>query len=439
MAKWHRAVEGRPPSFAGKTMKRKTPPDSTVLHQKLSDLTHDLRNANKGTARGSQMIKDSLRNYGAGRSILLDKHGAIIAGNKTAENAGAAGMNDLLVVQSDGTRLVAVQRMDLDLNDPKARQLAIADNRAGEVSLEWDAEMLKALSGEGVDMGPFWTGEELEKLLPTSKDLLTEEDEVPEPPVEPKSKLGDLYLLGNHRLLCGDATVITDVERLMDGAKADMVFTDPPYNVAVAGGTHDPRDKKNFGKGPKIMNDSMSDGDFKQFLIDAFTTMGTVIKDGAAVYIAHADTEGINFRTAFVSAGFMLKQCLIWSKQNFVFGRSDYHWQHEPILYGWRAGAAHAFYGERNQGTIWSIDRPMRSEKEHPTQKPVALVEKAIGNSSKSGDLMFEPFGGSGSTLIACEKTGRKCFMMELSPAYCDVIVERWQNATGKKAVLDGA
>jgi DNA modification methylase len=259
-------------------------------------------------------------------------------------------------------------------------------------------------------------------------------DAVPEAPKVPITKPGDIITLGRHRLMCGDSTKAEDVARLMNGAKADMVFTDPPYNVAVAGGNHDPRDKKNFGKGPKIMNDSMPDAQFKQFLVDAFTAMGAVIKDGAAVYVAHADTEGVNFRTAFVEAGFMLKQCLIWSKQNFVFGRSDYHWQHEPILYGWRAGAAHAFYGERNQGTIWSIDRPMRSEKEHPTQKPIALVEKAIRNSSKSGDLMFEPFGGSGSTMIAAEKTGRTSFLMELDPIYCDVIVRRWEEATGRKA-----
>ncbi len=190
---------------------KKPPASSALLEKKLSDLKPDARNANKGTARGAQMIKDSLRDYGAGRSILLDKHGQIIAGNKTVEAAGAGGMKDLLVIESDGTRLVAVQRTDLDLNDPRARQLAIADNRSAEVSLEWDAEMLKALSGDGVDLGPFWTGDELEKLLPTQKELLTDEDEVPPVPVEPKSKLGDLYLLGNHRLLCGDSTKREDV------------------------------------------------------------------------------------------------------------------------------------------------------------------------------------------------------------------------------------
>lgn len=266
---------------------------------------------------------------------------------------------------------------------------------------------------------------------------LTDPDEAPAVQAEAITNLGDVWLLGSHRVMCGDSTGIDAVEKLMSGQKADMVFTDPPYNVAVTGGTHDSRDKKNFGKGPKILNDSMPDAQFKQFLVDAFTTMGLVTKDGAAVYVAHADTEGVNFRIAFEEAGFMLKQCLIWAKQQFVFGRSDYHWQHEPILYGWRAGASHSFYGARNQGTLWNIDRPMRSEKEHPTQKPVALVEKAVLNSSKSGDLLFEPFGGGGSTLIACEKTGRHARLMELDPRYCDVIVRRWQAFTGKQATLE--
>jgi len=402
---------------------------------KLSDLTPDTKNANKGSERGNQMIEDSLRKYGAGRSILVDKHGNVIAGNKTLENAGAIGLDDVIVVQTDGTKLVAVQRTDLDIAEPRAKELAIADNRAGQVSLDWDVDVLKELATE-IDLAQFWTSDELAAMWPQTVDLLTDEDDVPPVPDEPKTKLGDVYRLGVHRLMCGDSTKREDVERLMDGQKADMVFTDPPYNVAVAGGTHDPRDKKNFGKGPKILNDAMDDVSFKQFLLDAFTTMSLIIKDGAAVYIAHADTEGVNFRTAFTESGFMLKQCLIWVKQQFVFGRSDYHWQHEPILYGWKAGAAHSFYGDRNQGTTWNIDRPMRSEKEHPTQKPVALVEKAISNSSKSGDVLYEPFGGSGSTLIACEKTNRRCYMMELSPAYCDVIVSRWEAATGKKAVL---
>jgi DNA modification methylase len=226
------------------------------------------------------------------------------------------------------------------------------------------------------------------------------------------------------------------VERLMDGEKADMVFTDPPYGVAVCGGTHDPRDKKNHGTGPRIQNDGLSDADFLVFLTDAFTNCATAMKAGAAIYVTHADTKGRIFRESFEAAGFLLHAVVIWVKQQFVFGRSDYHWQHEPILYGWLTGASHTFYGERNQGTTWQVDRPMRSEKEHPTQKPIALMEKALANSSEKGGIVLDPFGGSGATLIACDKTGRVGRLIELDPKYCDVIVNRWQEFTGKLATL---
>ena len=231
---------------AGTAMKKRTP-DPALTSKKLSDLTADTRNANKGTARGAAMIRESLKNYGAGRSILLDKHGAIIAGNKTAENAGALGHKDVIVVQTDGSQLVAVQRTDLDLKDPRARQLAIADNRAAKVSLEWDTEMLKALSDDGADLTAFWSGEELQKLFPTPKDLLTDEDEVPPTPAEPTSKLGDLWILGDHRLLCGDATKWGDVERLMWGQKATLFATDPPYGVALR--LEDNHEASNAAKG----------------------------------------------------------------------------------------------------------------------------------------------------------------------------------------------
>jgi DNA modification methylase len=398
----------------------------------IGDLTPDHRNARKHTERNIGMIEKSLEKFGAARSIVVDETGRILAGNGLIEAAANIGIERVKTVEADGNEIIAVVRRGL--TEEQKLGLAVADNRAAELA-DWDTDALKGLVEDGVDLAPFWTADELAAMWPQTVDLLTDEDDVPPVPVEPVSKLGDLYILGNHRLLCGDSTVLADVERLMGGAKADMVFTDPPYNVAVCGGDHNPQGLT-YGKGKRILNDSMPDAEFHQFLVDSFTSMSMVIKDGATVYVTHADTEGINFRTAFIEAGFMLKQCLIWAKQQFVFGRSDYHWQHEPILYGWKAGAAHTFYGERNQGTVWNIDRPMRSEMEHPTQKPVALVEKAIGNSSKSGDILFEPFGGSGSTLIACEKTGRRAFVMEIDPRYTDVIVARWEQATGKKAVL---
>ena len=209
----------------------------------------------------------------------------------------------------------------------------------------------------------------------------------------------------------------------MENQLADMIFTDPPYNV----------DYK--GSAGKIMNDNMTDDAFYCFLLDAFKNMAQKSKEGAPIYVCHADSEGLNFRAAFREAGWDLKQCIIWVKHHFVMGRQDYQWQHEPILYGWKPGAAHKFYGDRKQTTVWQIDRPMAS-REHPTMKPVALCAKAIENSSKAGDIVLDLFGGSGSTLIACEQLNRTCYMMELDPIYCDVIIKRWENLTGQKAVL---
>ena len=244
------------------------------------------------------------------------------------------------------------------------------------------------------------------------------EDEVPEPPKEPITKLGDLWLLGRHRLLCGDSTDQTVVAKLMENQLADMIFTDPPYNVDYQ------------GSAGKIMNDNMTDDAFYCFLLDAFKNMAQKSKEGAPIYVCHADSEGLNFRAAFREAGWDLKQCIIWVKHHFVMGRQDYQWQHEPILYGWKPGAAHKFYGDRKQTTVWQIDRPMAS-REHPTMKPVALCAKAIENSSKAGDIVLDLFGGSGSTLIACEQLNRTCYMMEIDPVYCDVIVQRYINLKG--------
>lgn len=404
-------------------------------YMKISDLKLDAHNANKGTARGRQAVAQSFKDYGAGRSILIDKHGTVIAGNKSLEAASAAGINDVIVVQSDGTQIIAVQRTDLDLeSDTKAKQLAIADNRCGEIGLEWDPEILGQLASE-MDLLAFWDADELAALLGSETVLLVDEDDVPPVPDEPKSKLGDVYVLGNHRLMCGDSTCITDVEKLMDGEKADMVWTDPPYNVAL-GMDETPEEAKKRNRrtdGLVVKNDHMPDEQFRQFLSDAFTSMFTVVNDGGAIYVAHADSEGYNFRGAMRDAGWMTKQCLIWVKSSLVMGRQDYQWKHEPILYGWKPGAAHTWSSDRTQTTVLEFPKPSRNG-EHPTMKPVALIEYCIGNSSKAGQKILDLFGGSGSTLIACEKTGRRCRMMELDPKYVDVILARWEAATGKKA-----
>lgn len=395
----------------------------------IKSLVLDPSNARKHSPKNLEAIKGSLAKFGQQKPIVVGKGNVVIAGNGTLEAARALGWDEIAVVRTK-------------LEGTDATAFAIADNRTGELA-EWDAgvlsETLKSLDALDFDLDAIgFSQDDLDKMIaePLPAEGLTDPDAVPEN-VETRCKPGDLWILGNHRLLCGDSTNIKDVERVMAGEMADCIWTDPPYNVAVCGGTRDFGDKKNHGKGPRIANDKMGDAEFRDFLRATYACMFAVTKPGAAIYVAHADTEGINFRSAFIEAGFLLKQCLIWAKQQFVFGRSDYHWQHEPILYGWKEGAAHEFYGERNQSTVWNVDRPMRSDKEHPTQKPVALVEKAIMNSSRPGQLLFEPFTGGGSTLIASEKTGRRCFGMELDPKYCDVILARWEAFTGKQATLE--
>ena len=400
---------------------------------KLSTLIPDGKNANLGSPRGNQMIEDSLRQYGAGRSILLDKHGRIIAGNKTAENAGAIGMEDVLVVQSDGTRLVAVQRTDLDLDDPHTRQLAIADNRSGQVSLDWDSDVLKGLVDDGVDLAPFWTADELAELWPVTVDLQTDEDAVPPVPEEPISKLGDLYILGDHRLLCGDSTSVTGVERLMGGQKASLMITDPPWNVAY--GTNLANNAMNY-KPRLILNDSMEAEDWSEFLTAFGSCANIATLPGCPVYVVMGSSEWPAIDKSLRSSGFHWSSTIIWAKDQLVMSRKDYHTQYEPIWYGWKEGAARIWVvQDRKQSDLWKCDRP-HSSPLHPTTKPVELIERAVLNSSNTGAIVLDLFGGSGSTLIACEKTGRRCYMCELSPAYCDVIVTRWEQATGKKAVL---
>jgi len=266
---------------------------------------------------------------------------------------------------------------------------------------------------------------ELDKLLePEQVDGLTDEDAVPEAPVEPKTKLGDIYQLGNHRLMCGDSCSITDMEKLCAGQLIDMWLTDPPYNVAYEGST-----------GLTIKNDNMEDSQFRQFLRDSYVTADAVMKAGAVFYIWHADLEGYNFRGAAKDAGWTVRQCLIWEKSSLVMGRQDYHWKHEPCLYGWKDGSGHLWASDRKQTTILQFNKP-RKNGEHPTMKPVELFEYCLMNNTKGGDIVLDSFGGSGTTMIAAEKHGRYARLMELDPKYCDVIVKRWEDFTGKKAVL---
>lgn len=340
----------------------------------------------------------------------------------------------LLAARALGVEKVPVDRQDYATEAEEWADL-VADNRLAELA-EMDTELLKDLL-EDLDTGAFdmeltgFTEEDLENLMSQFRvPAEVEEDDFDvdaelENMQEPVTRRGDVWALGKHRLMCGDATDASDVRCLMRGALADLVFTDPPYNVDYTGKTEDAL---------KIANDRMPDRVFREFLLRAYCNMLAVTKEGGAIYVCHADTESVNFRVAMVEAGWELKQCLVWVKQHFVMGRQDYHWRHEPILYGWKPGAAHRWYGGRDQDTVWEFDRPSRNA-EHPTMKPVALVGRALTNSSKTGDLVLDLFGGSGTTLIAAEQAGRVCYMMEIDPRYCDVIVMRWKQLTQQEAV----
>jgi len=402
----------------------------------FSELIPDARNANKGTKRGGDLVKKSLREYGAGRSILLDKNNRVIAGNKTLEQAstGKSGIKGVRVVESDGTDLIAVRRTDLDLeHDAKAKSLAIADNRAGELSLDWDPDILKSLETE-IELGDFWQDDELAELLGrASNALLTDEDEAPPVPKEAVSKLGDLYFLGKHRLLCGDSTNAEDVARLMSSEKPLLMVTDPPYGV-----DYDPKWRLDAGvnkpwqtraKG-KVRNDDQVDWGPAWALFS-----------GDVAYVWHAGSHASAVQTSLESAGFAIRCQIIWAKPSLVIGRGHYHWQHEPCWYAVRAKGTGHWAGDRKQSTLWEIANMHRTQGKvddgktiHGTQKPVECMRRPVLNNSKPGDAVYDPFCGSGTTIIACETENRRCFAMEIDPLYCDVIIQRYEAATGIKA-----
>jgi len=387
----------------------------------INDLTSDHKNARRRTDRSTSLIAESLKRYGAARSIVIDEDGRILAGNGTVEGAKKAGINKVRVIEAEGDELIAVRRAGLT-EDQKVG-LALADNRSSDLS-EWDNEMLRKLSEEH-DLTPWFEDDELLAEVLDAVDGNTDPDDVPEAPADPITKLGDLWILGNHRLLCGDSTDTIALGRLMAGLNADLWLTDPPYNVNYEGGT-----------GLKIQNDNMKDGEFRQFLHDVYVAANCFLRAGAVFYIWHADSEGYNFRGAASDVGWKVRQCLIWLKSSLVMGRQDYQWKHEPCLYGWTEGAAHYWGSDRKQTTILEFDKPRRNG-EHPTMKPVELFEYQMANSTKQGDIVLDSFGGSGTTMIAAERIHRKSRLMELDPAYCDVIVKRWEDFTGKKALLE--
>lgn len=304
----------------------------------------------------------------------------------------------------------------------KLKEVVIKDN--GSFG-EWDFDQLANEWGDLplTDWGvPAWETDKSDAL--TSEDAV--DDDFNESEVqESVCKMGDIWLLGEHRLMCGDSTNPEDISKLMDGELADLWLTDPPYNVSYEGGTKDKL---------TIENDNMGDDEFREFLIASYAAANANMRAGAAFYIWHADSEGYNFRAACRAVGWKVRECLIWQKDKLVMGRQDYQWKHEPCLYGWKEGASHNWYSDRKQTTLLAFDRPTRNA-EHRTMKPIPLFAYQMCNSTKPGDLVLDSFGGSGTTLIAAEQMRRRSRLMELDPHYCDVIIARWEKLTGNKAV----
>ena len=381
------------------------------------------RNARTHSEAQVGQIAASIKEFGFTNPILAGADGVIVAGHGRLAAAQHLGLESVPVIVLD--HLSATQR----------RALVLADNRIA-ANAGWDEELLKLEIAE-LDEADFnldlmgFGDEELERLLNGDGDTtgLTEDDAVPDVPADPVSKTGDVWVLGQHRLLCGDSTVLSDVERLMNGQLADMAFTDPPYTVDYGNNAKD----KMRGKDRRIMNDALGDG-FYKFLYDACVNLLVVTK--GACYVCMSSSELHTLQKAWLDAGGKWSTFVIWAKNTFTLGRADYQRQYEPILYGWKEGAKHFWCGDRDQSDIWNYKKPHVNDL-HPTMKPVELVERAIKNSSKTRDIVIDLFGGSGTTLIACEKTNRQARLMEMDPKYVDVIVKRWQDFTGQQAVRE--
>lgn len=391
------------------------PEYKTVL---VSDLIPYARNSRTHSDSQVTKIAASIKEFGFLNPVIVDGENGIIAGHGRIMAAQKLGIIEVPAIEAS------------HLTDAQRRAYIIADNRLA-LDAGWNDEMLRVEFAELADAGfdLELTGFGLDEIAAINVDEiaegLTDEDAVPDAPEQPVTVDGDVWLLGKHRLMCGDSTSIDAVEALCGGQLVDMWLTDPPYNVAYEGKTKDAL---------KIKNDSMGDGQFRQFLRDCYVAADAVMKPGAVFYIWHADSEGYNFRGAAKDAGWTVRQCLIWKKSVMVMGRQDYQWKHEPCLYGWKDGAGHLWASDRKQTTILEFDKPQRNG-EHPTMKPVALFEYQMLNNTKGGDIVLDSFGGSGTTLLAAEKNGRVARLMELDPKYCDVIVKRWQDFTGKQAI----
>lgn len=402
---------------------------------KIEDLTPDPGNANEGTERGLAMLENSLQKYGAGRSILVDKDGVVIAGNKTLERAVDLGF-PVRVIKTDGKELVVVQREDLDLDseDGKARELAYADNRSSEVGLDWDLERILADVEAGVDFSGLWAGSELKELL--GELLKPEPGADPGPQIDRAEELrekwqtarGQIWQIGKHRLMCGDSTSEEDVGRLMGAEKALLMATDPPYGDAWVQKAPDMHEQ-GYGHSRAVTRATIEGDDVSIEGLEAFlgkwiaVAVDCALTPPAGVYVWHR-AKRRQVEKALLAAGFHVHQPIIWLKASFVIGRLDYHPRCEYALHGWLKGNGRGvFYGPRNQSDVWEFER--ESGWEHPTQKPVGLFEIPIMNHLNSGELAYEPFGGSGTQFVAAENQGVRCYGSEISEEYVAVTLER--------------
>tara|TARA_R100000654_G_scaffold43370_1_gene69568 strand:+ start:57 stop:1229 length:1173 start_codon:yes stop_codon:yes gene_type:complete len=384
-----------------------------IILQKTNKLIPYHNNPRKNQA--VDKVASSIKEFGWQQPIVVDESNVIVVGHTRYQAAQKLGLKEVPTHIAKG------------LTESQIKAYRLLDNRANQDAL-WDDEMLKieikGLEELNADLNlTGFTADELNKLLFEENKGLTDEDEIPELSEETVCKQGDIWQLGSHKLICGDSTKNSTFKNLFNENKADLLMTDPPYNV----------DYESKSTGMKIKNDDKSDNEFLKFLSDSFANCADFLKLGGSFYIFHSDWYGLEFRQSVKNSDLELKQNLIWEKNSLVMGRQDYQWQHEPCLYGWKKGGTHTWYSDRKQTTIIKYDKPSKS-KLHPTMKPVGLIEYFIKNSSKQEDIVLDSFLGSGSTLIACEKQGRICYGIELDPRYADVIINRWQNFTGQKA-----
>ena len=382
----------------------------------IAKLVPYVNNARTHSPEQIKKLRSSLREFGFINPVIIDREYGVIAGH-----------GRILAAKEEGIREVPCVFAD-HLTEAQKKAYIIADNRMA-MDAGWDEELLRVEieALQGMDFDPLLTGfdeKELAALFDDGAEAKDDEFDVDEELEKPVfSKTGDVWTLGRHRLVCGDSTKAETYEVLMQGKKANLVVTDPPYNVNYE------------GTAGKIKNDNMAAEKFYQFLLDAFTNMEKVMAEDASIYVFHADTEGLNFRRAFTDAGFYLSGCCIWKKPSLVLGRSPYQWQHEPVLYGWKKNGKHQWYSDRKQTTIWEFEKP-RKNADHPTMKPIALMAYPIQNSSMSHCIILDPFLGSGSTLMACQQTGRICYGIELDEKFVDVIVRRYISEYGDAGVF---